>query len=289
MFPDEGLERLLRLVERLMERISAIDRQGFLDASVLGETVHPRNFNTLRRIRQEDGAVIEEQEQFTELVSHEALLQQVRGLLDARGAEELEQLPDGIHSGLAREGARGVFFYFKAETEKGKHHFWRYYDLNTGRITDNRYLIANLIACQPDTPRVVGDYDVFRLQDAVIEDILRSFQEQQALESAPTTVDPFQQTVATTFQDYLNHPDLKRPQVLAAIRFVNRPMARVQLQELRAAHRAFQETEQVAPFVTAVLGMAEKYGSGIVRRGASVRDRLTREELRLICFDHLCS
>jgi superfamily II DNA/RNA helicase len=50
MFPDEGLERLLGLVESLSDKIAAIDATGFLDASILGESVHPRNFNTLRRI-----------------------------------------------------------------------------------------------------------------------------------------------------------------------------------------------------------------------------------------------
>src|SRR3970040_356738 len=110
MFPDQGLERLLGLVESLNLKIADIDRAGFLDASVLGETVHPRNFNTIRRIRDEDGSVIEEEEQFTEMASNEFLLQQLRSLIDAGGQEILEDLPDGIHSGLAGEGAKGVFF-----------------------------------------------------------------------------------------------------------------------------------------------------------------------------------
>ena len=62
MFPEAGLERLLGLVESLNHKITDIDRTGFLDALVLGETVHPKNFNTLRRIMDEDGTVIEEQE-----------------------------------------------------------------------------------------------------------------------------------------------------------------------------------------------------------------------------------
>lgn len=80
----------------------------------------------------------------------------------------LEELPDGIHSGLAREGAKGVFFFFST-TDNGKisptvgrvprQHFWRYVDLSEqargGRIEDNRYVITNQIQCQPDTPRVV--------------------------------------------------------------------------------------------------------------------------------------
>ncbi|MCH8146927.1 MAG: toprim domain-containing protein [Planctomycetes bacterium] len=58
MFPEEELENLLHLVERLASRISTIDDLGLLDGSVLGEVVHPRTFNTLRRIRDEDGTVL---------------------------------------------------------------------------------------------------------------------------------------------------------------------------------------------------------------------------------------
>ena len=141
MFPEEGLERLLGLVESLSRKITDIDRTGFLDASVLGETVHPRNFNTLRRIMDEDGAVIEEQEQFAELASNEFLLQQLRGLLDTGAREMLEELPDGIHSGLARDGEKGMFFYFIAPgaRNEGRRHFWRYYNIDRDRVFDNRF------------------------------------------------------------------------------------------------------------------------------------------------------
>ena len=208
MFPEEGLEKLLRLVETLSRKITDIDRSGFLDVSVLGETVHPRNFNTLRRIFDEDGSVIEEQEQFAELASNEFLLQQLRNLLDSGARDMLEGLPDGIHSGLARAGERGIFFYFTAPGDdgEGRRHFWRYYDLNRRRVLDNRFLIANLIACAPDTPRVVGDCDVFAVQDKVIDDILGSVQERQAVEAAPKMLDPLQQTVITLLRGYLNSP-----------------------------------------------------------------------------------
>ena len=71
----------------------------------------------------EDGTVIEEQEQFAELASNEFLLLQLRTLLEAGGRESLEALPDGIHSGLARPGERGLFLYSRPsppleETEK---------------------------------------------------------------------------------------------------------------------------------------------------------------------------
>ena len=56
-------------------------------------------------------------------------------LLDSGGRELLESLPDGIHSGLVKTGARGVFFYFQAEsTAGGKQHFWKYFDLKDHRL-----------------------------------------------------------------------------------------------------------------------------------------------------------
>ena len=195
MFPDAGLERLLGLVESLSRKIAAIDLQGLLDASVLGEVVHPRNFNTLRRIEQEDGKVVEEEEQFIELASSEYMLQTLKNLLDTGLRQTLEELPDGIHSGLARGNARGVFFYFVADGKRNgrtkepetREHYWRYLDLTDGRsghVEENRYVITNLIQCQHDTPRVVpapGEVDIFALQEQVIASIMQSSVEQVAV------------------------------------------------------------------------------------------------------------
>jgi superfamily II DNA or RNA helicase len=287
MFPEEGLDRLLGLVHSLSLKIADIDRAGFLDASVLGETVHPRNFNTLRRIREEDGTVIEEEEQFTELASNEFLLQTLRAVLGAEGRERLNGLPDGIHSGLAKPRAQGLFFYFQAPApEGGKLHFWKYYDLIENRIIDNRFIIANLIACERDTARVTGDYDVFAVQEKVIEDILRSYQEQKAIEQAPRSLDPLQQTVATTIQGHMNRPEVKRQEALAAIRFLSRPLQSVVVKELRGAYRTFQAHGDICGLLDGIAALAERYGSAD-EAGERVRGSLRREDLRLICFDHL--
>ena len=114
LFPEAELEALLHLIERLTDRISTIDDLGLLDASVLGEVVHPRTFNTLRRIRAEDGAVLDEEEARAELAGPEMLLKQLKDLLNRDGASTLTDLPNGIHSGLRREKCYGMFFYFQA-------------------------------------------------------------------------------------------------------------------------------------------------------------------------------
>jgi len=290
MFPDAGLERLLGLVERLSRKISDIDRTGFLDASVLGEVVHPQSFNTLRRILDEDGRVIEEQEQFAELASNEFLLQQLRTLLETGAQKMLEGLPDGIHSGLVREGERGVFFYFTAPGTRGdgKRHFWRYYDLKRDRMLDNRFLITNLIACSPDTPRVIGDADVFAAQEKVIADILASVQEQQALEAAPKVLDPLQQTVITLLRTYLNSPAVKRSDVREAMQRLREPMTHTAVRELRTAYGLFQRDQDVHGLVAFVCNLVQPESDQTT--GPDERHlALSREDLHLVCFDFVWS
>jgi superfamily II DNA or RNA helicase len=321
MFPDSGLEKLLGLVESLSQKIAAIDQSGFLDTSILGEIVHPQNFNTLRRIEAEDGHVVEEQEAFIELVSSEFLLQHLKTLLDGGMSQELEQLPDGIHSGLAREGAKGVFFYFTANPKNTPHtafagnptsmsslastsnrqHFWRYIDLTNdwrgGQIEDNRYLITNLIQCQPDTPRIVpfdGSVDIFSLQEQVIASIIQSSKDQIAVSEAPKILDPIQQTIATVLRGYINSPAFNRKDILTALHWLTTPQPTVYLKDLRKAYdtyRANPDPQQLLASIQSLLARVsqvatnESPASNIhsLARPALVR----REDLHLVCFDYV--
>jgi hypothetical protein len=259
---------------------------------VLGEAVHPRNFNTLRRISAEDGSVIEEEEQFTELASNEFLMQQLRALMDGGGKEMLDSLPDGIHSGLAKRGAKGIFFYFQAVVkESGKLHFWKYYDLKGQTTIDNRYIVANLIACQKDTPRVV-DPDLFKtvfdLQEKVIGDILKSEEEKRASEVAPRSIDPIQQTLATVLQSYLNHPEVNRREAIEIIRFLNQPMLAVQVRKLRQIHRDFQSKKDVKVLLASITEVrATSGGERLPKPLTRSPKQLSRDDLKLICFDIL--
>ena len=205
MFPEKELEDLLHLVERLTTRISTIDDLGLLDASVLGEVVHPRTFNTLRRIREGDNTALDEEEERAELAGPEMLLKHLKDMLNRDGADQMIDLPNGIHSGLRREKCHGMFFYFQAPRTDGigRSHFWRYIDAKTHEILENRYEIARSIACQPDEPRYIGDQDVFALQDKVIEQILAAEREAEAKAAAPTAVDPIQQTVTEELKNAL--------------------------------------------------------------------------------------
>jgi len=295
MFPDAGLERLLRLVQSLSAKISAIDSTGFLDTQILSDddVANPRNFNTLKRIAEEDLTVLQEEEERSELPSSESLEEELRLYLAANGREGLETLPDGIHSGLVKKGARGVFFAFKVDEEiAGPRHFWRYLDLvDDDRIVEDRQWIAERIACEPQTPRIVDSLlkeRVFALQETAIEDILRSVDEQASLEVAPRSVDPVQTKLAQKFQDWLGNPELPYGRLVEAGYFINEPMVVSDLRELRKAVKEHAKSGNA-------LGLLEKVETIAKRVGSAPRDEpqperkplLERGQLKLVCFDFL--
>ena len=303
LFPEAELEALLHLIERLTDRISTIDDLGLLDASVLGEVVHPRTFNTLRRIRAEDGAVLDEEEARAELAGPEMLLKQLKDLLNRDGASTLTSLPNGIHSGLRREKCYGMFFYFQAPrwdrrragreadrrdagpTPLGKRHFWRYIDARSDDIKENRYEIAQLISCLPDEPRYLGDQDVFVMQDKVIDHILAADREAEARAAAPIAVDPIQQTVSEEIKDAIRRRTVDREKAKTCISFLGQPMGRALHAKLKAANENWKASKDDAMLVEEVASLSEQFGKQ--KSSDSTVKRLCREDLELICFEYI--
>jgi len=288
MFPEEGLEKLLGLVERLSDRIATIDEVGLLDASVLGEIVHPRTFNVLRRIREEDGTILDEEEARAELAGPEMLLKQLRELINRVGAEEVAGIPNGIHSGLRRARCHGMFFYFQAPRPdgSGKRHYWRYIDARSHEITDNRFEIAQTIACQPDEPRVIGDQDVFLLQEKVVDDILRGERQVVAKAAAATTVDPIQQVAAEELKGAIRRGSVDREKAKQGIAFLGQAMGRSLLQRIREARQRWSDSKDDVALVAEVAELAEEFGKA--RETSALGPPLEKDDLELICFEYVC-
>jgi superfamily II DNA/RNA helicase len=286
LFPEDALEKLLHLVERLNQRIETIDDLGLLDASVLGEVVHPRAFNTLRRIQAEDEKVLEEEEARAELAGPEMLLKDLKEML-GRHETEAEELPHGIHSGLRRQKCNGMFFYFQAPRGEGegRRHFWRYIDATTHSVEDNRFEIARRIACPPDEPRYIGPQDVFALQERMIEHILSAEREVEARAAAVPAVDPIQQSVAETLKDARRRRNVDRDQSRTVQAFLSQPMGKALHQQLRVAYEAWNTTQDDKALLAAVCGLADEFGKE--RTLTSPGKRLSREDLELICFEYV--
>jgi hypothetical protein len=293
LFPEAKLEELLGLVQSLTSKIDVINQTGFLDASILGEVVTPRDFNTLKRIAEEDNTVIEEQEAFLELASSEALFAQLQRLLATEGRKWLTDLDDGIYSSILRSGIRGVFMYFTAPhlEGEGRQHFWRYYDLDRREITDNRYQIMQIIACGPETPRFPPPYtevDIYDIQDRVIENILQSVSSQQAALAAPKVVSPEQLTVAELLREYVDHPETNREEIRELRKFLRQPFPGVYVKRLRISLQDFNTSKNILDLLSVVRELQQAYG---VIENSSEKPLRTigRDDLHLVCYEYVCA
>jgi superfamily II DNA or RNA helicase len=294
-FPDAGLERLLGLVQSLQSKIRQIDETVGLDASVLGEAINPKVFNTLKRIEGEDATVIDEEEAEAELASDEGLVRHLTEFVRAHGKDVLKTLPDGIHSGLCRRGYHGVFFYFQypGPTPAQTDHYWRYYDATTGAVEDNRLALAELIRCGAEEPRVVDPAlhaDVHGVMALVEDQILAGSRDQESWQAAPPELSADQSAILVTLQQLLERPGVERRRVLATLAALSQPLLNGPIKELKKALAQFHKSGKTEAFLSECEAVSQKYApapnptkvdSGEPRR------QLQREDLRLVCFEYL--
>lgn len=291
MFPEEALEDLLGLVQSLTAKIDVINQTGFLDASVLGEVVTPRDFNTLRRIAAEDNSVIEEQESFLELASSEALLAELQRVLATEASRWLTDLDDGIHSCLERQETKGVFFYFTApHQEDGRSHFWRYYDLGRRQIIDNRYHIMQIIACGSETPRFPPPYDevdVYEIQDKVISSILEDVSQQQAVTAVDKPISEEQNVVRQILREHFHEPEPDRKELQTLRDFLKQPLVGASVRELRDSLRDYRADSDIQGLLNLVRKLYAEQGTDIPDEAERPQQILTREDLHLVCFEYI--
>ncbi len=162
-------------------------------------------------------------------------------------------------------------------------------DLKNDSVIDNRHFIANLIACNRETPRIVDPETfarVFELQERAIEKVLQSSQQQSALEVAPRSVEAIQQTVVTLLQGYANHPEVSRPRIIEAIKFLNQSMWRTQISDLRRAYKEFNRAGDVNRLLGEIEDIRLRFGDQSCGDSPnSAKPAINRKDLRLICFD----
>ena len=113
-------------------------------------------------------------------------------------------------------------------------------------------------------------------------------QTQAAVEAAPAIVDPVQQTLVTLLSGYLNSPAVKRSEVRALIAQLRQPATTAQIRRLKEAYAAFNAGQDIGALLTQVKELIDA-GSAPDTLSAGASRVLSRDDLRLICFDHIVS
>ncbi len=278
-FPEHGLEEMLGLVKRLTEKIVQIDKNVGLDASILGEAVNPKTFNALRSIEAEDSSIADELEKEME-ISSEFMRATLSAFLQKIGAERLDSIPYGVHSGMAGKGRRGVFFHFKV----GEEHFWRFYDVDEGTILDSKLRIYHLIWCEESTPRVDGKYDIDQIlgkvKKALLDDL--NVQRSRRLHEVPRS----HGRILQDLRKLSRHPRVDKASLEKVLKALNRPLGPTLLRDLQKVFKSSSADGQ--QLVKSLEEFVERYqlGQGSDEGFSSSRamEPLREEDLELVVY-----
>jgi hypothetical protein len=232
-FPEEGLENLLRLVQRLQSRIAIIDNEVGLDGSILGEEISDRSIEELIRLKEansdlEKAAILNELEQSIDFVSADQMRFPLLEFLSRVGKGALAGIPMGIHSTRVN-GKDGVFLAFRAK----ERHFWCFYPRINGLIaTDPQYAtrekrkIFKMIECtQQDYPEhdklsaAAFDNTIFPVLEDAVTNILDELRRDRVRARIPRKLNKLMSTIYTalTDQSWLDSLDKPLPDTIEKV------------------------------------------------------------------------
>ncbi len=194
-FPEQGLELLLGLVQRLQKRIALIDQQVGLDASVLGEVISERSLEEIRMLKEAQtpsaqDEVLKALERKVDLISVDDMRFPLLQFIQQSGLQAVEEIPLGIHSTRYQAPKDGLFLAFQVKDR----HFWHFYPRIAGRISvtaeqlqSDWGSIFQLLYCQPedfprpdDLPPAPFDGEIFEVLQPAIQNLLNILNRRQS-------------------------------------------------------------------------------------------------------------
>ena len=289
-FPDAKLEELLQLVETLQGKLQVIDAQGLHDASVLGETPHPRAFNLIERVKDEDASVLDEEEKAAELATSEGLRMHLRKAMESGLGEQVEELPDGIHSSKQVHDEAGIFFCFEAHPDDSEHRqcFWIYWDNRTRQFEHNPYRIAQLIACERDEPRAKPLDTVYEVLPEAIQFVVDSTKDIAATREAQHKLPQEQIAVGVAIRDVGLRQGIGQDRVLELSKFLNQPLARFMQRQLRRLYLAYDADGDIHRLADEVEDLKRRFeGPSVETAPSETPPVLKPEDVHLVCFEYV--
>jgi hypothetical protein len=170
-FPEEGLESLLRLVERLENRLQLIDGIIEIDGAVMRETERTgdqeERQSDLLRIQQTDESILDDLEARVELATLEASKKHLLDMINKLTYNHFNKMPLGIHSGMKKGDYSGVMVALR-EKRPGKRdiNLWGFEPDNPKKfegfplidgILTNKRVIERIILCDEEEERYLPE------------------------------------------------------------------------------------------------------------------------------------
>ncbi len=158
-YPDKELDGILQLMGKLLNKINTVNEVIGLDAELLGETPHPRQYNgNLRerlKVLGEKGSaasdVVEQMERDSDLMPQNTPLNEIAKHAKKIGLDELRAMPIGRRSGKSGgDKNECVLAYVRTKPERRVYFVVYDCERNEAYVPENEYDAVNKARCFPD-------------------------------------------------------------------------------------------------------------------------------------------
>lgn len=304
-FPEEGLERLLKLVQRLQERISTIDNEVGLDGSVLGEEVSEKSLEDLMRLKKADSEaekqqILDELETSADLASLDEMRFPLMEFLQQVGLDAIQDIPMGIHS-TRTDGPDGIFLAFKAKDRN----FWHFYPRVNGaitmakdKLTQEKRKIFKLIQCAAkDYPKpedlspVPFDNAIFAVLQGAVENVLDSLKKTQSSTQIPPKLSKFMENIHTalTRSSLLDEGEINQESLDRVLTIITEESLRTYESDIRKIWNQYKEDKDKSKLVDELdeYFVANQIGEDLLAelKPDSALEVIKREDIQLVCYE----
>ncbi|MHA1380167.1 MAG: helicase-related protein [Candidatus Helarchaeota archaeon] len=160
-FPEQGLETLLSLVSRLVDRLRLINQTLELDGAVLTGDELGRKTEQITRLKEGDITILDELESEIELLSDEGVRDLLIKEIFEKGDKFFKKIPIGVHSGMISKEHAGVAVIIRAFRRGVPSFFWgfepdepeKYEEWLKNGIVTTKALVQKIISCEKNEPR----------------------------------------------------------------------------------------------------------------------------------------
>jgi len=269
-YPEDALEDLLGLMQRLHEKLEEINRNIGLDSSILGERPNPKDFNAIRRLSSEDKSVLDELEAESELLIGEFLMQDLLDYLRKIGEEYLQKIPTGITlaTGMKAKREKGIFaaFYYKNLDA----HYWLFMN-EQGKIIDRKLQAIQHIRCDEREPTIEPDTEkIYPLLLKMRKELVNSLR--KAAHKPPELPSP-QREIVRWLQ--AQPPSAIRNELLS---YFSHPLPDLHLKELRKLWRERTRFPDPQKLMKAIKEFSENHPVSPVRQEREIIHRDINED-----------
>ena len=159
-YPEDELDKLLKLVGRLIEKIEVVNSTVGLDAEVLGEIPRPKQFNgsIKQRIQvlagkdSESDKIIEDMERESDIMPQTSPINELGRYIKEKGIEFMKDIPMGRRSGKTGEEQKAVLAYLEEKPERRVYFVLYDFKRDKAHVPDDDFEAIRVISCDVNTP-----------------------------------------------------------------------------------------------------------------------------------------